>query len=345
MATIADVATLAGVGVGTVSRVLNGSHQVSDSARRTVMAAIDQLGYKPTRTGGANRKRHGLVGVIVPFFDQPSFYQRLRGIVSVLQDYEIEIVLYSVDSPDKARSRLQSLPNDQLDGLIVISLPISDEVGNRMARARCPVVLVDTEHAMLPSLVIDDRLGGQMATEHLVSLGHERIAFVGAPTRSPFGFVASARREQGYADVMAKHGLPTPIEFRKLGMHARSVARQFAVELLSLPEPPTGIVVASDLQALGVIEAAHSLGKSVPKHLSVVGYDDIDSAADSGLTTVRQPLEVSGARGAEIIATAVSNSAKPSALVETLALELVVRTTTGRAAPGTGARRIKASGR
>ncbi len=329
MTTISDVAELAGVGVGTVSRVINGSHQVSDAARKRVMNAIERLGYKPTRTGGANRKRHGLVGVVLPYFDQPSFYQRVRGIAHVLQDYDLEIVLYTVDSPDRARLRLASLPNDQLDGLIVISLPISEEVGNRMARARCPVVLVDSEHANLPSIVIDDRLGGQVATEHLVQLGHERVAFLGSPARTPFGFTASPRREQGYLDVLNRAGLEAPPEYRKLGTHIRSVAGQFAAELLSLPQPPTGVVVASDLQALGVIEAARSVGIAIPEHLSVIGFDDIDAAADSALTTVRQPLESSGERGAEIIATALANSTKPTPIVETLPLELVVRATTG----------------
>ena len=106
-------------------------------------------------------------------------------------------------------------------------------------------------------------------------------------------------------------------------------ARQLAAELFAMPEPPTAVVAASDVQALGVLEAARLAGKSVPRDVSVIGYDDIDLAAYSGLTTVRQPLEASGQRGSEILTAALATGIKPVPFVEELALELVVRATTG----------------
>jgi len=125
MATISDVAAHAGVGIGTVSRVLNGSDQVRPATRDKVHAAMEELDYHPSRSTAGNRsKRQGLVGVLVPFFDEPSSYQRLRGIVQSLQPHDLEIVLYNVDTPDHAHRRLLEVPRHQLEGLIILSLPL-----------------------------------------------------------------------------------------------------------------------------------------------------------------------------------------------------------------------------
>jgi DNA-binding LacI/PurR family transcriptional regulator len=328
-ATITDVAALAGVGIGTVSRVLNDSSQVRAATRMRVREAIEQLGYTPLRAGRGRSERNGFVGVLIPFFDAPSSYQRIRGIVHSLQPYGLELVLYNVDAPDRARNRLAELPRHDLDGLIVVSLPLLDGEGGRLADARFPTVLVDTFHPALPSVVIDDVHGGRLATEHLIALGHERIGFVGEPARNPFGFVSSARREEGFRAAMVAAGLrPNPTHMR-YGPHARSSAKQLASELLKLADRPSAIVAASDVQALGVLEAAANLGLSVPGDLAVTGYDDIDLAPFSGLTTVRQPLERSGERGGEVLANAISSGDRPHPFVEELPLEMVVRATTG----------------
>jgi DNA-binding LacI/PurR family transcriptional regulator len=328
-ATISDVAALAGVGIGTVSRVLNDSSQVRAVTRLRVRAAIDQLGYTPLRAGRGRNERNGFVGILVPFFDEPSSYQRIRGVVHAVQPYGLEIVLYNVDAPDRARNRLADLPRHNLDGLIVISLPLLDGEGGRLSEARFPTVLVDTFHPALPSVVIDDVHGGRLATEHLLGLGHERIGFVGEPARNPFAFVSSPRREQGYTAAMKAAGLSVGARYTRYGPHARASARQLASELLNLAEPPTAIVTSSDVQALGVLEAAANRGLSVPGDLSVTGYDDIDLAPFSGLTTVRQPLERSGERGGEILANAINSGDRPQPFVESLPLEMVIRSTTG----------------
>ncbi len=215
--------------------------------------------------------------------------------------------------------------------MIIISLPLRPDEGNRLAVAQFPTVLIDTAHPALPSVVIDDRNGGRIATEHLLSLGHERIAFIGEPERNPFGFVSSRHREDGYADALADAGIAFDRRYVKHGPHVRTAARQLANELFAMHDPPTAVVAASDVQALGVLEAARLAGKSVPRDVSVIGYDDIDLAAYSGLTTVRQPLKVSGERGAEILTRALATGTRPIPFVEELALELVVRGTTGPA--------------
>ncbi len=331
MANIGDVAARAGVGIGTVSRVLNGSTQVRPETRLKVREAMQQLGYQPGRIAKARKvDRNGLVGVLVPFFDEPSSYQRLRGIVQGVQRHDMEIVLYNVDAPDRVRRRLLELPSQPLDGLIVISLPLQSEEGDRLARAPFPTVLVDTQHPALPSVVVDDRNGGRLATEHLLSLGHTRIAFVGEPARNPFSFVSSPLREQGYRAALRAAGVEASATLVKHGPHLRSAARQLSIELLTLDDPPTAIVAASDVQAIGILEAAEQMKLSVPRDLSVMGYDDIDLAAFSGLTTIRQQLELSGQRGAEILTAAIATNSRPQPFVEELPLEVVVRSTTGR---------------
>ena len=340
MVSIADVAKKAGVGLGTVSRVLNDSPQVRPDTRARVLAVMSELGYEAKRS--KHRKdphQGGLIGVLVHFFEGASVYPRLRGIVTWLQPRGFEVVLHIIDSPERARERLMELPRSrQIDGLIVLSLPVQPIEGERLADAHFPTVLLDTGHPALPSVTINDHVGGMMSTRHLVDLGHERIAFVGEPHRNPFGFIASRDREEGYIAAMDAAGFDVPETYIRRGPYLRTAGRQMANELFSLAEPPTAIVCSSDLQALGVIEAARASGRSVPEDLSVIGFDDIEMASMVGLTTIRQPLELSGQRAADLMLIALDTEAnvhtdampRPTApLKEEVQLELIARSTTG----------------
>ncbi len=328
--TLAQVAAFAKVGIGTVSRVFNDSPAVSSEMRQRVFAAAEELGYEPSRRKSAgHRGRPGYVGVLVTFFDEPSAYQRLRGIVARLQPHQLEIVLYNVASPSQGRTMVNEIPaHDVLDALIVISLPLSDADASMLANAPFPTVLVDTWGKGLPSVCIDDRRGGTMATQHLLDLGHRRIGFVGEPPGNPFGFVSSSRREEGYRRTLTSAGIGVDEALIRHGAHLRSAAKQMTLDLLALPNPPTAIVAASDVQAVGVLDALESLGRRAPDDLSVIGYDDIELASMMGLTTVRQPLERSGQRAADLAIEAIG-STRRTVFVEEMELELVVRTSTG----------------
>lgn len=335
MATIADVAARAGVGIGTVSRVLNDSHQVRPETRTKVLAAIDELDYRPSRAKrSVARTDGGLIGIVVPYFDEPSVVMRLRGIVDRLQPHGFQVVLYNVDTPAQARRLLGNFPwGEELDGLIVMTLPLLAEEGDALAEAPFPVVLIDTVHPKLPSVGIDDVAGGRMATQHLLALGHRRVAFIGEPPRNQWNFVASQRREVGYRDAMRAAGLDIAEEYVKHGWHLHAAGRQMAEELLRHPQPPTAVFAASDVQAAGVMEVARSAGWKIPANLSVVGYDDIDLATYFGLTTVRQPLEFSGQWAADFLLGSLSGGAAPESFSEELRLELVVRETTDAVGP------------
>jgi DNA-binding LacI/PurR family transcriptional regulator len=214
-----------------------------------------------------------------------------------------------------------------VDGLLVISLPLSDEELGGFRRDDLPVVLIDVGHDELPHVVIDDVRGGELATEHLLEKGHERIGFVGDVPTNPFGFTSSERRRQGFRRAMRRSRIKAANAREGLGGFGREEARQLAEELLGQDDRPTAIFAASDTQAIGVLEAAGALGLRVPEDLAVIGFDDIEMAGVVGLTTVRQPLYETGARGADLLLQAIEG-ADDVAIEELEPLAVVERDTT-----------------
>jgi LacI family transcriptional regulator len=328
-ARMVDVAARAGVGVATVSRVLNGSAAVSTATRERVLGAMRDLDYRPSSVArNLSLRRTLVIGVVVPFFTSPSAVERVRGIVSALDGSPYDLALFDVESADRQRRAFEMLGyGDRADGLLIVSLvPPPDELA-RLEAAEVPCVLVDAPSATLPNVVVDDVLGGEVATQHLLDLGHRRIAFVGDKPPDEFRFHSSRDRTEGYERALAGAKLSVRPDYLRAGTHNRHVARSIAEDLLRLPEPPTAIFAASDTQALGVLEGARALGIDVPGDLSVVGFDDIEVASYAGLTTVRQPLFQSGHRGCELLLQALAG--QPLAVrTETMPLELVVRGTT-----------------
>jgi LacI family transcriptional regulator len=324
--TIARVAQEAGVGVGTVSRVINGSASVSEATRRRVLDVVAELGYEPNATARAlSTGRTRSVGVIAPFFTRPSVIERLRGVAPMLAAAGYQLVLFDVERPEQ-RARVFRSVIGRVDGLLSISLAPPPADQRRLEAAGIPLVLVDQAHDALPCVTVDDVEGGRLATTHLLGLGHRRIAFAGDTVDGVHGPAASSRRCVGYQRALGDADLPVHSELVKLRPHGREAAA-IAADLLALESPPTAVFAASDLQALAMVEALEALGARVPDDLSVVGFDDVELARYAGLTTVAQPLEASGTRGAEILLSALEGEEVLRAR-EHLPLELVVRGTT-----------------
>jgi LacI family transcriptional regulator len=321
MTTITQVAERAGVGVATVSRVLNRSPRVSEPTRIRVLEVIDELGYAPNAAARAlSTGRTRTIGVVAPFFTQPSVVERLRAVSRVIAAAGYQLVLFDVEGPDRM---VELAAGGRLDGLLCVSVaPSIDELA-RFRLGGVPVVLVDTEQPGSPGVSIDDTEGGRIAAAHLIALGHRRIGFIGDREPHPYGFTSSARRRAGAAEACAAAGAEL-IVLR--GPYGREEARAIAVQMLAGENPPTAIFAPSDLQALGVLEAAEDLGLDVPQDLSVVGFDDIEVARYAGLTTVAQPLEQSGLLGAQLLLGALEG--EPGG-TQRLELRLVVRSTTG----------------
>jgi LacI family transcriptional regulator len=339
LATISEVARHAGVGIATVSRVLNGSPAVREQTRLRVLDAIAELGYAPNPAARALSTGRTLsIGVVAPFFTRPSVMERLRGISHVLAGAGYRLVLFDVERPGQDFESFRTLPGG-LDGLLSISLCPPEPDLARFVAAGMPVVLVDHPDQRLPGVYTDDVAGGRLATEHLLELGHRRIAFIGDFEHNYHGFMSSAMRRTGYEQALAAAGLDVEPQLVRRAAHGREPAVALTRELLALPEPPTAVFAASDTQAIGVLEAADALGVDVPGDLSVVGYDDIELARYAGLTTVAQPLEESGSRGAELLLAALEDAAP---VRKKLTVDLVVRSTTaecGRKRGGVARRR------
>jgi DNA-binding LacI/PurR family transcriptional regulator len=305
--TIRDVARHSGLSVATVSRVLNDMPIVSADTRDRVRRAVDELGFRRSATARSlSLGRSQTIGVVAPFFTTPSVVERLRGISERLVQHGYDLMLFDVETPGQRADALRDFAQrDRVDGLLVISLPLSDDEVHALRQDDLPVVLVDIGHPGLPHVVIDDVRGGELAAGHLIERGHRRIGFIGDLPANPFGFTSSERRREGFRRALLAAGIDRAAELERLGVHGRESARALARELLGPGDRPTAIFAASDVQAFGALEAADALGLRVPEDVAVIGFDDIEIAATVGLTTVRQPLRESGAHGADLLLMAV----------------------------------------
>jgi LacI family transcriptional regulator len=328
------VARRAGVGVGTVSRVLNDSPGVAQATRVRVRAVMDELGYRPSSTArNLSLGRTQTLGVVAPFFTSPSVVERLRGIDDVVGRSVYDLTLFNIETRDQRRAALRRFARrDRVDGVIVISLPLRPAEVRALRRDRLPTVLVDVANALLPNVAIDDVAGGAMAARHLLAAGHRHVAFVGDVEENPFAFASSQRRLEGFARALGDAGVALPPTYVRRGPFGRETALELTRQLLALRRRPSAIFAASDVQAFGVLDAAARAGLAVPDDLSVIGFDDIELAAAIGLTTVRQPLRESGRLGAQLLLRVLSGEpvspvAPPPRLPN---LEVVARRTVSR---------------
>ena len=332
-ATIRDVARRAGVGLGTVSRVLNQSPLVSAETRRRVLEVIAELHYTPSQAARSLSLGKTLtLSTVAPFFTRPSVVERLRGIEAALTGSGYNLVVFTVEDVARRDACLHDLPRrERSDGVIIISLAPSAAEVAAIQQAGVPVIFIDTYAPGLPSVLTNDTEGGYLATHHLIELGHQRIAYLSDPLQDPlsFNFTSSRDRFAGYRRALEEVGIPFRPDYHAAGPHGRYEARRLARELLRLPVPPTAIFAASDTQAMGVLEAARDEGIAVPPGLSVVGYDDIDIAEYLGLTTIRQPLFESGVRGVELLLELMTTDApRTNPVCDRLPIALIVRQTT-----------------
>lgn len=311
--TIYDVAKAAGVSIATVSRVLNSSDRVSDASRRKVMAAVDQLGFVPRAEARARvLQSTGRIGVITPFFTSPSFTDRLRGVAATLSNSRYELVVYTVDSIDRLNGYLAALPlTGNLDGLIIISLPVDDEAAVRLIANRIETVLIEYSHPKFSGITINDYEGGRLAAQHLVALGHRRCAYVYFSEIPDYSIHPEVQRLAGYCETLARHGITLPDEYIKYVPVSRKGIREKLRELSELPEPPTAIFAPSDDLAIRVIHRARELGLHTPRDISVVGFDGIEISEHIDLTTVSQRLVDSGQMAAELLLARLDNPQRP----------------------------------
>jgi LacI family transcriptional regulator len=328
--TIYDVASQAGVSISTVSLALNAPSRVRTETLDRIHAAIDELGFVPkTEAIVRARKGVGRIGVIAPFATYPSFSRRLNGVLSHLRGQSCEAVVY--DHEGAGTSLLSSLPlTRRLDGLIVMSLPLSEDVVQRVLDRGLPTVLVELERPGFSAVTIDNLAAGELVADLLTKRGHRRFAFLGEGGTKPHPHdlvLQSEARHRGFHEALERRGLELPGDYVRLVRHQLPDAMQGARQLLDLAEPPTAIFAHTDVLASGILHVARERGIDVPGELAIVGFDDSEIAEHLGLTSIRQPFEESGELAATLLLSQLRDASRARQVV-TLKLTLVERTTT-----------------
>jgi LacI family transcriptional regulator len=328
--TIRDIADLAGVSVATVSRVMNGRDDVSPETRELVQRIVRERGYTTSRAArGLSAGRTGLVGATVPLVHGAYFSYILSGAAEALYERDMRLVLCPTQHEhDREVSLLERMMHGTTDGgLLILPQESADELETLIMHGY-RFVVVDpllplNEH--IPAVSGAHSAGADLAVKHLLSLGHRRIGVITGPR----GWVATEERLRGYhaalgsAGILADPALVVEANFdREPGVHA-------ARRLLDLHEPPTAIFAFNDNMAIGVLEVARERGVRVPDELSVVGFDDVETAAivTPALTTVRQPLSEMGRMAASLLERLIEGQSIDTLHVE-LRAQLVVRNTT-----------------
>ena len=341
--TLATVAASAGVSVATVSKVVNGRSDVAPATRARVQSLLQEHHYRERRAESAGRAAPRLQSTVeVDFGGDLNAYSTeiLHGILAAGATAGVTVAV-SVRSPGHARSTADGLGawahNLAAAGrraVIAVVDDLSAEDLAALSRARLPLVVIDPFSApstSVTSVGSTNFAGGFAATQHLLSLGHRRIGYVGGPPAA----ACNQARLHGFRAAMESHGAQVPAEYVRSGWFHYEDGVAEATVLLQLPDPPTAVFAGSDETAAGVIEAARRRGLRMPEDLSVVGFDDTKVAlcVSPQLTTVRQPLREMGGVALRTALRLAAGEQLESHHVE-LATELVVRESTGPPSAG-----------
>lgn len=324
--TIKDVAQHAGVSVSTVSYVINDSGPVAADKRARVLTAVRELGYAPNQSARSlKRRRVSSIGLIVPDLRNQFFALVAEGVVDAAQQHDVTVVLCSTDASAEREAYYATLLRTQrLDGVIYLSgTGVSPGALAELAALRS-VVFVDERLLGLdvPFVGSHNRRGAREVADHVLAAGHERLAFVTGPP----ALWTSEQRLAGYREAVAAAGRNPDAVPVVVGDYRQPSGYAAAERLLSAPEPPTAILCANDLMAIGVMEYCGAHGLSVPADVSVTGFDDVPLAAllSTPLTTVRQPAREMGAHAAELLLAHVAG-APPEEPTELLPTALQAR--------------------
>lgn len=302
MATIKDVAALAGISYTTVSHVLNKTRPVSEEVRVKVEAAIKRLDYVPSAVARSLKaKTTATIGLLVPNSLNPYFAELARGIEDYCERNGYCVILCnSDDNPDKQRNYLRVLLEKRIDGLIVTSAGGDSGLAQGLAGVRTPMVIVDRglEGVDADLVRIDHHYGAYLATRHLLELGHRDIACIGGPANTS----VAQMRLAGFRQALQEAGVEVPAG-RILESDFSSTGGYRAAAQLLESRPPSAIFAANDMMGIGVLRAAAERNIRVPSELSVIGFDDIlmSRYVYPALTTVGQSILQLGETAAELL--------------------------------------------
>ncbi|WP_431219898.1 LacI family DNA-binding transcriptional regulator [Leifsonia xyli] len=335
---IDDVARLAGVSTATVSRALSGNGPVSQTTRARVLRVASDLGYVVSSDASSlasGRTRN--IGAVVPQLNRWFFTSVIEGAQRVLLRRGYDLTLYNLSGDGEERRRVfeQHLLRNRVDAVFAVSLELAeDEVGRLLALGK-PLVGVGGPLPGVSTLTIDDVAVARLATEHLIGLGHTRIAHIGGSDEFDLDFHIPTSRRLGYEQALTEAGLPVDERLHRATDFTLPGGYEAAKQLLGTPhERPTALFAASDEMAVGAILAARDLGLSVPRDVSVIGIDDHPLSEFFGLSTIAQHPVRQGERAAELLLAALEarrstgGAAHPEPVSHTAPAELIVRSST-----------------
>ncbi len=338
--TIRDVARVANVHPGTVSRALNPETRglVNSETAERVLRVAEELDYRPNPIArGLKTNRSYTIGVLIPDITNPLFPPILRGIEDRLDDAGYTALIVNTDNDaDRERTHLEAMQTRQVDGFISATARLDREVLAEVASRGTPLVLVNRsfEDGSVPAVAVNDRQGIQLAVEHIAGLGHERIGHIAGPQNTSTGH----RRYLGFVEAMAGAGLPAPEDHIKYSSwFSEEEGRRVCSELLDAARDLTAIVAANDLLAIGCYDALEAHGLRCPEDVSIVGFNDMPLVDHlrPPLTTVRVPQREIGNVAAELLLERLSEGSETAREI-LLEPALVIRGSTA-APPGGGA--------
>jgi DNA-binding LacI/PurR family transcriptional regulator len=322
------IAQLAGVSHSTVSRALRDSPLIPSATAERIKLIAKQHGYSASAVARSLvTKRTQAVGVVVTSIADPFNGEVVDGIEQVANQHGYSVILATSQAlPERELMVVRSFQERRVDGIVVASSRLGSHYMSLLSELEVPIVLLNNQHPgmFVHSVSIDNASGTYAATRHLISLGHNRIAYLG----DQLGLESDSERFHGFQQAMSEAQLEVPVEFILKGDGKREGAAQACRALLDSGDRPTAIVCYNDMSALGVMDVAANLELSIPLDLSIVGFDDLffTSALQPPLTTIRQPKKELGVRSMELLLALLKGEAADKH--EVLQGELVVRGST-----------------
>ncbi|MBB4089686.1 LacI family DNA-binding transcriptional regulator [Salinibacter ruber] len=340
--TIYDIAERADVSTATVSRVFNDESGVSEDTRQHVLDAAAALNYRPHASAQNLARQHtNQIAVVAPVVANYFYMHVMRGIQHALADRDMDLMVHAPANPqDRIHEQpdpkslntymARALQPGRNDGILLLSMPLTDEWADRLAETSRAVVLVDGEHPRFESFAVDSREGGYKATQHLIDRGYERIGHITVEYDPP----PARYRREGYEQALrddnraVQDKLIAASDERPFAFSEKGGYRAMTT-LLGRKPRPDAVFAASDMQAMGAMQAAHENDLRVPEDLAIVGFDDLELSRCAGLTTLRQPARTMGARATRTLLRRIEAAGAPPVSSTVFSPELVVRRTCG----------------
>jgi LacI family transcriptional regulator len=329
--TLEEIARQSNVSRSTVSRVINGDPNVKEETRKRVLKIVESVNFQPNlaaRSLAAGRTE--VIGLVIPaglaaIFTDPYFPQVVKGISSACNINGYSVMLWLAEPEYERQMITKILHSGLLDGVIVSSVIIDDPIVKSLYESKMPFVLIGRHPTLDICYVdIDNVSGGYQATQHLINLGHRKVATI----TGPLNLIAGYDRHQGYIQALDQHDIPYDPKLVAEGDFSEDSGYQACLNII--PQKPDAIFIANDTMAMGAFSALAEANLSVPGDIAIVGFDDIPNAKStpSPLTTIRQPIQDTGSEAVNALIQLID---QPESRCSNILLptELVIRKSCG----------------